>query len=125
MELRRNSSSPEVSNPGGFKSTARNGITYRLYKLVRAPALESEIASCYEVKAVECASEIERLLSRNGIEANFLSEYPDVYVIGLNEGNLPEWFLRSFSEIKPKSVREVLGFDEGDLSYRFGGMVQG
>jgi hypothetical protein len=88
-------------------------------------ALESEIASCYEVKAVECASEVKRLLSRNGIEANFFSEYPDVYVIGLNDGNLPEWFLRSFREIKPRSVREVLGFDESDLRYRFGGMIQG
>jgi hypothetical protein len=92
---------------------------------VRAQALESEIAFCYEVKAVECAKEVKRLLSRNGIEANFFSEYPDVYVIGLNDGNLPEWFLKSFSEIKPRSVREVLGFDEGDLRYRFGDMVQG
>jgi hypothetical protein len=92
---------------------------------VRAQTLDSEIASCYEVKAVECTSEVERLLSRNGIEANFFSEYPDVYVIGLNDGNLPEWFRKSFSEIKPRSVREVLGFDEGDLNYRFGGMVQG
>ena len=125
MQMRRASSPPEVRYPGGFKSTARNNVTYRLYKLVRAPTLESEIASCYEVKAVECASEVKRLLSRNGIEANFFSEYPDVYVIGLNDGNLPEWFLRSFSEIEPRSVREVLGFDEGDLRYRFGGMVQG
>jgi len=125
VQMRRASSPPEVRYPGGFKSTARNNVTYRLYKLVRAPTLESEIASCYEVKAVECASEVKRLLSRNGIEANFFSEYPDVYVIGLNDGNLPEWFLRSFSEIEPRSVREVLGFDEGDLRYRFGGMVQG
>jgi hypothetical protein len=124
VELRRNSNSPEVSYPGGFKSTARNGITYRLYKLVRAPALESEIASCYEVKAVECAKEVRRLLNRKGIKASFFVEYPDVYVIRLNDGNMPEWFLRSFSEIKPRSVREVLGFDEGDLLYRFGGMVQ-
>ena len=125
MQLRRASGSPEVRYSGGFKSTARNNVTYRLYKLVRAPTLESEIAFCYEVKAVECAKEVKRLLSRNGIEANFFSEYPDVYVIGLNDGNLPEWFLKSFSEIKPRSVREVLGFDEGDLRYRFGNMVQG
>jgi len=125
VELRRNSNSPEVSYPGGFKSTARNGITYRLYKLVRAPALESEIASCYEVKAVECAKEVKRLLNRKGIKASFFVEYPDVYVIRLNDSNLPEWFLRSFSEIQTRSVREVLGFDEGDLRYRFGGMVQG
>jgi hypothetical protein len=125
VQLRRASGSPEVRYSGGFKSTARNNVTYRLYKLVRAPTLESEIAFCYEVKAVECAKEVKRLLSRNGIEANFFSEYPDVYVIGLNDGNLPEWFLKSFSEIKPRSVREVLGFDEGDLRYRFGGRGQG
>jgi len=83
VELRRDSSSPEVSYPGGFKSTARNGITYRLYKLVRAQALESEIASCYEVKAVECAKEVKRLLNRKGIKARFFVEYPDVYVIRL------------------------------------------
>jgi hypothetical protein len=93
--------------------------------LVRAPALESEIASCYEVKTVECAKEVRRLLNRKGIEARFIVEYPDVYVIRLNDSNLPEWFLRSFSEIQTRSVREVLGFDEGDLRYRFGGMVQG
>jgi len=91
---------------------------------MRAPALESDIATCYEVKAVECAKEVKRLLIRKGIKASFFVEYPDVYVIRLNDGNMPEWFLRSFSEIKPRSVREVLGFDEGDLLYRFGGMVQ-
>jgi hypothetical protein len=91
---------------------------------MRAPALESEIETCYEVKAVECAKEVKRLLIRKGIKASFFVEYPDVYVIRLNDGNMPEWFLRSFSEIKPRSVREVLGFDEGDLLYRFGGMVQ-
>ena len=125
VQLRRASSSPEVRYPGGFKSTVRNDITHRLYKLVRAPALDSEIATCYEVKAVECAKEVKRLLYRKGIKARFFVEYPDVYAIKLNDGNLPEWFLRSFSEIKPRSVREVLGFDEGDLRYRFGGMVQG
>jgi len=92
---------------------------------MRAPTLDSEIASCYEVKAVECAKEVKRLLNRKGIEARFIVEYPDVYVIRLNDSNLPEWFLRSFSEIQTRSVREVLGFDEGDLRYRFGGMVQG
>ncbi len=92
---------------------------------MRAPTLDSEIASCYEVKAVECAKEVKRLLNRKGIEARFIVEYPDVYVIRLNDGNLPEWFLRSFSEIRTRSVREVLGFDEGDLRYRFGGMIQG
>ncbi|MFZ8806858.1 MAG: hypothetical protein ACO2PN_01975 [Pyrobaculum sp.] len=76
------------------------------------------------MKAVECAKEVKRLLNRKGIKARFFVEYPDVYVIRLNDGNMPEWFLRSFSEIKPRSVREVLGFDEGDLLYRFGGMVQ-
>jgi hypothetical protein len=92
---------------------------------MRAPTLDSEIASCYEVKAVECAKEVKRLLNRRGIKARFIVEYPDVYVIRLNDGNLPEWFLRSFSEIPTRSVREVLGFDEGDIRYRFGGMVQG
>jgi hypothetical protein len=92
---------------------------------VRAPTLESEIAFCYEVKAVECAKEVKRLLNRKGIEARFIVEYPDVYAIRLNDGNLPEWFRKSFSEIKPRSVREVLGFDEGDLRYRFGGRGQG
>jgi len=125
VQLRRASGSPEVRYPGKFKSTARNDITYKLYKLMRAPALESEIATCYEVKAVECAKEVKRLLNRKGIKARFFVEYPDVYVIRLNDGNMPEWFLRSFSEIKPRSVREVLGFDEGDLRYRFGGMIQG
>ena len=57
-QLRRASGSPEVRYPGKFKSTARNDITYKLYKLMRAPALESEIATCYEVKAVECAKEV-------------------------------------------------------------------
>jgi hypothetical protein len=125
VQLRRASGSPEVRYPGGFKSTARNNETYRLYKLMRAPTLDSEIASCYEVKAVECAKEVKRLLNRKGIEARFIVEYPDVYVIRLNDSNLPEWFLRSFSEIQTRSVREVLGFDEGDLRCRFGGMVQG
>jgi len=77
------------------------------------------------VKAVECAKEVKRLLNRKGIKARIIVEYPDVYVIRLNDGNMPEWFLRSFSEIKPRSVREVLGFDEDDLRYRFGGMIQG
>jgi len=125
VQLRRASGSPEVRYPGKFKSTARNNVTHRLYKLMRALALESEIATCYEVKAVECAKEVKRLLNRKGIKARFFVEYPDVYVIGLNDGNLPEWFLKSFSEIKPRSVREVLGFNEGDLRYRFGGMIQG
>jgi hypothetical protein len=116
--------SPEILHPGEFKSTARNNITYRLYRLIRAPAIRSEIAPCYEVKTVECASEVKRLLSRKGIEASFFVEYPDVYVVRLNDGNLPEWFRKYFSEIKPRSVREVLGFDEGDLRYRFGDMSQ-
>jgi hypothetical protein len=63
VQLRRASGPPEVRYPGGFKSTARNNVTYRLYKLVRAPTLESEIAFCYEVKAVECAKEVKRLLN--------------------------------------------------------------
>jgi hypothetical protein len=124
VQLRRASGSPEVRYPGKFKSMARNDITYKLYKLMRAPALESEIATCYEVKAVECAKEVKRLLNRKGIKARFIVEYPDVYVIRLNDGNMPEWFLRSFSEIQTRSVREVLGFDEGDLHYRFGGVGQ-
>jgi hypothetical protein len=74
VQLRRASGPPEVRYPCGFKGTARNNVTYRLYRLMSAQALESEIASCYEVKAVECASEVKRLLSRNGIEANFFSE---------------------------------------------------
>ena len=77
------------------------------------------------MKAVECAKEVKRLLNRKGIKARIIVEYPDVYVIRLNDGNLPEWFLKSFSEIRPRSVREVLGFDEDDLRYRFGGMIQG
>jgi len=125
VQLRRASGPPEVRYPGKFKSTARNDVTYKLYKLMRAPTLDSEIASCYEVKAVECAKEVKKLLNRKGIEARFVVEYPDVYVIRLNDGNLPEWFLKSFSEIPTRSVREVLGFDEGDIRYRFGGMVQG
>jgi hypothetical protein len=116
--------SPGILHPVKFKSTAWNNITYRLYRLLRAPVLKSEIAPCYEVKTVECASEVKRLLSRKGIGASFFVEYPDVYVIGLNDGNLPEWFRKYFSEIKPRSVREVLGFDEGDLRYRFGDMSQ-
>jgi hypothetical protein len=56
--------SPEILHPGEFKSTAWNNITYRLYRLIRAPAIRSEIAPCYEVKTVECASEVKRLLSR-------------------------------------------------------------
>jgi hypothetical protein len=116
--------SPEILHPGEFKSTRWNNITYRLYRLIRAPAIRSEIAPCYEVKTVECASEVKRLLSRKGIKASFFVEYPDVYVIRLNDGNLPEWFRKYFSEIKPRSVREVLGFDEGDLRYRFGDMSQ-
>jgi hypothetical protein len=115
---------PEILRPGKFKSTEWINITYRLYRLIRAPAIRSEIAPCYEVKTVECASEVKRLLSRKGIEASFFVEYPDVYVIRLNDGNLPEWFRKYFSEIKPSSVREVLGFDEGDLRYRFGDMSQ-
>jgi len=79
VQLRRASGPPEVRYPGGFKSTARNNVTYRLYRLMSAQALESEIASCYEVKAVECAKEVERLLSRKGIKASFFVEYPDVY----------------------------------------------
>jgi hypothetical protein len=116
--------SPEILHPGEFKSTRWNNITYRLYRLIRAPAIRSEIAPCYEVKTVECASEVKRLLSRKGIKASFFVEYPDVYVIRLNDGSLPEWFRKYFSEIKPRSVREVLGFDEGDLRYRFGDMSQ-
>ncbi|MFZ8841088.1 MAG: hypothetical protein ACO2PM_19655 [Pyrobaculum sp.] len=77
------------------------------------------------MKTVKCASEVKRLLSRKGIEASFFVEYPDVYVVRLNDGNLPEWFRKYFSEIKPRSVREVLGFEEGDLRYRFGDMSQG
>jgi hypothetical protein len=116
--------SPEILHPGVLKSTTRNNITHRLYRLIRAPAIRSEIAPCYEVKTFECANEVKRLLSRKGIEASFFVEYPDVYVLRLNDGNLPEWFRKYFSEIKPRSVREVLGFDEGDLRYRFGDMTQ-
>jgi len=116
----RASGSPEVHYPDKFKNTARNNITYRLYRLIRAPTLESETASCYELKTVECAKEVKRLLSRKGIKAKFFKEYPDVYAINSNDGNLPGWFSKSFSEIKPKSIREVVGFDEGDLLYRFG-----
>ncbi len=122
--MKLSTGSPEILHPGEFKSTAWNNITYRLYRLIRAPAIRSEIAPCYEVKTVECASEVKRLLSRKGIEASFFVEYPDVYVIRLNDGNLPEWFRKYFSEIKPRSVREVLGFDEGDLRYRFDDMSQ-
>jgi len=82
--------SPRILHPGEFKSTAWNNITYRLYRLIRAPAIRSEIVPCYEVKTIECASEVKRLLSRKGIEASFFVEYPDVYVIRLNDGNLPE-----------------------------------
>ena len=65
-----------------------------------------------------------RWLRAQGIEARFVAEFPDRFVVSIGDGKLPEWFLRSFREIEARSIREVLGFDEGDLLYYFGDASQ-
>jgi hypothetical protein len=96
-------------------------ITHKVYRLTRVPTA----VTCRDSKTIECAKEVKRLLRREGVEAAFFIDYPDVFLVKLRGGDLPKWFLESFSEIKPRSVREVLGFDEGDLLYRFGDVSQG
>jgi hypothetical protein len=99
-------------------------VTYKIYRLTGTSILKSEAAPTCEPKTVECAKEVLKWLRGRGIDARFVAEFPDRFIVRISDDGLPEWFLKSFSEIKPRGVGEVVGFDEGDLLYRFDDMGQ-
>jgi hypothetical protein len=110
---------------GKFKNREQNQVIHKIYRVTETSILKSKAGPICEPITVECSKKVLKWLRDQGIDARFVAEFPDRFVVRIGDGKLPEWFLKSFSEIQTRSVREVLGFDEGDLRYRFGGMIQG
>jgi hypothetical protein len=109
---------------GKFKNIEQNQVIHKIYRVTETSILKSKAGPICEPITVECSKKVLKWLRGQGIDARFVAEFPDRFVVRIGDGKLPEWFLKSFSEIQTRSVREVLGFDEGDLHYRFGGMGQ-
>jgi len=115
---------PEKDLLGGFKNTEQTKVTHKIYRLTGDIDPQSEDAPPCKPETVECAKEVLKWLRGRGIHAGFVAEFPDRFMVRISDGGLLEWFPKSFSEIKPRGVEEVVGFDEGGLLYRFGDMGQ-
>jgi len=109
---------------GKFKNIEQNQVIHKIYRVTETSSLKSKAGPICEPITVECSKKVLKWLRRQGIDARFVAEFPDRFVVRIGDGKLPEWFLKSFSEIEAKSIREVLGFDEGDLLYYFGDASQ-
>lgn len=109
---------------GKFKNIGQNQVIYKIYRVTVPSILKSKAGPICESITVECSKKVLKWLRGKGIDARFVAEFPDRFAVGIGDGKLPEWFLKSFSEIEAKSIREVLGFDEDDLLYYFGDASQ-
>ncbi len=115
---------PDKGLVGKFKNIEQNQVIHKIYKVTETSILKSKAGPICEPITVECSKKVLKWLRGQGIEARFVAEFPDRVVVRIGDGKLPEWFLKSFSEIEAKSIRDVLGFDEGDLLYYFGDASQ-
>jgi hypothetical protein len=115
---------PDKGLVGKFKNIEQNQVIHKIYRVTGTSILKSKASSICEPITVECSKKVLKWLRGQGIDARFVAEFPDRFVVRIGDGKLPEWFLKSFSEIEAKSIRVVLGFDEGDLLYYFGDASQ-
>jgi len=99
-------------------------VSHKVYRFTGNVDPQSAAALPCKPESVECAKKVVKLLRDRGIDARFVAEFPDRFIVDICDGKLPEWFRKSFTEIRSTSVRDMLGFDEGDLIYRFGDMSQ-
>jgi len=115
---------PDKGLVGKFKNIEQNQVIHKIYRVTDTSILKSKAGPICEPITVECSKKVLKWLRGQGIEARFVAEFPDRFVVRIGDGKLPEWFLKSFSEIEATSIREVIGFDEGDLLYYFGDASQ-
>jgi hypothetical protein len=99
----------------------------RVYRISRPPdfikrLINEDVEEFCKEKPEECAKNVKKYFKDRGIDVYYISDFPDTFIV---KGELPQPYQNYFTEIKPQSIIDKLGFSEQNIRCIFQNGVKG
>jgi len=99
----------------------------RVYRISRPPdfikrLINEDVEKFCKGKPEECAKNVKKYFKDRGIDVYYISDFPDTFIV---KGELPQPYQNYFTEIKPQSIIDKLGFSEQNIRCIFQNGVEG
>jgi hypothetical protein len=99
----------------------------RVYRISRPPdfikrLINEDVEKFCKEKPEECAKNVKKYFKDRGIDVYYISDFPDTFIV---KGELPQPYQNYFTEIKPQSIIDKLGFSEQNIRCIFQNGVEG